>query len=138
MKKQVFYAVLAVIGACLSVLALVLRNFSVPDSIGGMLMGMGSGLCAMGLAQMLTLRIDQRHPEQARQSEIAAKDERNIAIRRRAKALSGDMLQWAVMVGAWLSIGLGAPLWIVLLAITVFVLKSVIDVCLIVHYQKLM
>ena len=138
MKKQVFYAVLAVIGACLSVLALVLRNFSVPDSIGGMLMGMGAGLCAMGLAQMLTLRIDQRHPEQARQSEIAAKDERNIAIRRRAKALSGDMLQWAVMVGAWLSIGLGAPLWIVLLAITVFVLKSVIDVCLIVHYQKLM
>lgn len=138
MKKQVFYAVLAVIGACLSVLALVLRNFSVPDSIGGMLMGIGSGLCAMGLAQMLTLRIDQRHPEQARQSEIAAKDERNIAIRRRAKALSGDMLQWAVMVGAWLSIGLGAPLWIVLLAITVFVLKSVIDVCLIVHYQKLM
>ena len=59
-----------------------------------------------------------------------------MAIRRRAKALAGDVLQWAVMAAAWVSIGFGAPLWVTLAAAVVFVLKSVLEVYLVVRYQR--
>ena len=59
-----------------------------------------------------------------------------MAIRRRAKALAGDVLQWAVMAAAWVSIGFGAPLWVTLAAVVVFVLKSVLEVYLVVRYQR--
>lgn len=39
---------------------------------------------------------------------------------------------------AWLSIGFGAPLWVTLAAITVFVGKSVLELCLMARYQKQM
>lgn len=139
MKRKIrFYLVLCVIGLCLAVTALALRRFSISDIVGGMMMGGGSGLCAMALAQLLTLYSEWKHPEEARKKEIAVKDERNTAIQRRAKAVSGDILQWGVMVVAWVSIGLDAPLWVTLLAVSIFVLRSVLDVFLIGYYQKVM
>ncbi len=137
-RKQGMYVALAAIGAGLAVTALILRNYSISNSLGGALMGVGAGLCTMGLAQLLTLRSEKKHPEQMKQNEIAMKDDRNVAIRRRAKALSGDFLQWVVMAAAWLSIGLDAPLWVSLLAIMIFVFKNIFELFLIVHYQKVM
>lgn len=134
--KKRLYSALIILGLCLVGAALLLRDSGVPDSVGGALMGSGSGLAAMGLAQLLTLRAEQKDPVQARKKEIEVKDERNVAIRRRAKALSGDVLQWAVLAAAWVSIGFGAPLWVTLAAVVVFVLKSVLEVCLIVRYQR--
>lgn len=135
-RKMQFYLALIGIGLSLALLALVLQHFHAPDSLGGMLMGSGSGLAAMGLAQLLSLRQEQKDPALRKQNEIARTDDRNVAIRNRAKALSGDMLQWFLMAVAWVSIGFGSPLWMPLAAITVFVLKSVLDVCLIVRYQR--
>ena len=134
-KKKTLYVGFIVVGLCLAAASLLLRG-TLPDSAGGTLMGSGSGLAAMGLAQLLTLRAEQKDPVQARKKEIEVKDERNVAIRRRAKALSGDVLQWAVLAAAWVSIGFGAPLWVTLAAVVVFVLKSVLEVCLIVRYQR--
>ena len=59
----------------------------------------------------------------------------NEAIRRRAKAVSGEVLQWTVLGAAWLSIALGAPLWVTLTAVGVFAGKSVLEWCLMVRYQ---
>ncbi len=71
-----------------------------------------------------------------RQAEIEANDERNVAIRSRAQAVSGEVLQWGVMVAAWLFIGLGAPLWVTLAAVGVFLAKSVLELCLMARYQR--
>ena len=71
-----------------------------------------------------------------RRDEIEANDERTVAIRRRAQAVSGEVLQWGIMAAAWLSIGLGAPLWITLAAVGVFLAKSVLELCLMVRYQR--
>lgn len=38
-----------------------------------------------------------------KQEEIEANDERNVAIRRRAQAVAGEVLQWSVMAAAWIS-----------------------------------
>ncbi len=134
--RKTLYLALVIAGICLVAAALILREVRVPDSLGGALMGSGSGLAAMGLAQLLTLRAERKDPVQARKKEIEVHDERNVAIRRRAKALSGDVLQWAVLAAAWVSIGFGAPLWVTLAAVVVFVLKSALEVYLLVRYQR--
>ena len=79
---------------------------------------------------------EKKDPAAMRQAEIEANDERNVAIRRRAQAVSGEVLQWGVMAAAWLSIGLGAPLWVTLAAVGVFLAKSVLELCLMARYQR--
>lgn len=131
-QKGKLYTILAVIGVCLFFSALL----PFPDNIGGMLCGSGSGLAAIGLCNLLMLRQEKKHPEQRRRNEIEVNDERNVTIRNRAKAVSGEVLQWAVMAFAWLSIGWGAPLWITLAAVGVFLAKSFLELYLMERYQK--
>ena len=133
-KKRLFQGLLAV-GIVLLGLSLLLDG-RVPDSLGGMLCGIGSGLLAMSGSTLLNLRHEAKHPEMARQHDIEQRDERNVAIRRRAQAVAGEALQWAVIMAAWISVGLGAPLWVTLAAVGVFVAKSVLELALIVRYQR--
>ncbi len=133
--KKTLYIAFIVIGLCFAAASLILGE-AISNSLGGALMGSGSGMVAIGLTRLLMLRLDTKDPAQARRKEIEVHDERNVAIRRRAKALSGDTMQWAVMAAAWVSIGFGAPLWVTLAAVVVFVLKSVLEVYLVVRYQR--
>ena len=133
-KKRLFQGLLAM-GIVLLVLSLLLDG-RVPDSLGGMLCGIGSGLLAMAGSTLLNLRHEAKHPEMARQHDIEQKDERNVAIRNRAKAVSGEVLQWSVLAAAWLSIGLDAPLWVPLAATGVFVAKSVLELYLMIRYER--
>ena len=135
MNKKNLGGILLLAGAALLLLGLLLGD-RVSDAMGGMLFGAGSGLAAMGISRLLTARYDARHPQQARRSEIEQRDERNVAIRRRAQAVAGEALQWAVLAAAWISVGLGAPLWVTLAAVGVFVAKSVLELCLILRYQR--
>lgn len=71
-----------------------------------------------------------------RQKAIEAKDERNIVIRNKAGALSGEVLQWLVLAGAWVAIAMDAPLWVSLAATGLFLVKSIVELVLILRYQK--
>ena len=135
MNKKNLGGILLLAGAALLLLGLLLGD-RVSDAMGGMLFGAGSGLAAMGISRLLTARYDARHPQQARRSEIEQRDERNVAIRRRAQAVAGEALQWAVIAAAWISVGLGAPLWVTLAAVGVFVAKSVLELVLMARYQR--
>ena len=132
-KKRLFQILLAA-GIVLLALSLLLDG-RVSDTLGGMLCGIGSGLLAMSGSTLLNLRHEAKHPEMARQHDIEQKDERNVAIRNRAKAVSGEALQWSVLA-AWLSIGLDAPLWVPLAATGVFVAKSILELYLMVRYER--
>ena len=133
-KKRLFQGLLAV-GIVLLGLSILLDG-RVSDALDGMLCGIGSGLLAMAGSTLLNLRHEAKHPEEARQHDIEQRDERNVAIRNRAKAVSGEALQWSVMAAAWLSIGLDAPLWVPLAATAVFVAKSVLELCLMIRYER--
>ena len=133
-KKRLFQGLLAV-GIVLLGLSILLDG-RVSDALGGMLCGMGSGLLALAGSTLLNLRHQDKHPEEARRHDIEQRDERNVAIRNRAKAVSGEALQWSVMAAAWLSIGLDAPLWVPLAATAVFVAKSVLELCLMIRYER--
>lgn len=140
-KKKTLYRTLLILGLALLAAALTLMFLlrdRLPDAAGGAMIGVSSGLAAMGFSNLLLLRQAERDPRLARQTEIEEKDERNTAIRRRAKAVSGEVLQWAVMAAAWLTIALGAPLWVTLTAVGAFAGKSVLEWCLIARYQQQM
>lgn len=133
--KKTLYIAFIVIGLCFAAAALILWD-AISSSLGGALMGSGSGMAAIGLTQLLMLCLDTKDPAQARRKEIEVNDERNVASRRRAKALSGDVLQWAVIAAAWVSLGFDAPLWVTVVAILTFVSKSVLEVYLVARYQR--
>lgn len=135
-RKKTLYLSLMAAGVILLLGALAAWRLSAPDKLGGMLTGVGSGLLAMGAANWGFARRAEKDPVQMRRDEIAANDERTVSIRRRAQAVSGEVLQWGVMAAAWLSIGFGAPLWITLAAVGVFLGKSLLELCLMVRYQR--
>lgn len=134
--KKRLYGALIILGLCLAGAAFWLRDSGVPNRVGGTMMGAAGTLMGVGIGQLLSLWAEKTDPAGARRKEIEVKDERNVAIRRRAKALSGDILQWSLLVVIWIALGLDAPLWVSILAIVVFVLKSVLEGCLMVRYQR--
>ena len=103
-RKRLFQILLAA-GVVLLALA-VLLDGRVPDSLGGMLCGVGSGLLALSGSTLLNLRHEAKHPEMARRHDIEQKDERNVAIR------------------------------VPLAATGVFVAKSVLELYLMVRYER--
>ena len=135
-RKETRFVVLLAAGLCLAGAALALREHGIPDGLGGMLTGVGSSLFGLSFAQLLLIRREKKDPALARQNAIPRSDERNVAMRNRAKALAGDALQWTVMAAAWLAIGLDAPLWVPLLATGVFVAKNLMELCLLVRFQR--
>lgn len=92
-RKKTLYTALMAAGAIFLLGALAAWKLSAPDKFGGVLTGVGSGLLAMGFANWRMLRWAERDPVQMRRDEIAASDERSVAIRRRAQAVSGEVLQ---------------------------------------------
>lgn len=130
------YSVLIILGLCLLGAAFLLRDSGGSDSVGGTMMGAAGTLIGVSIGQLLSLWVEKTDPAGARRKEIEVKDERNAAIRRRAKALAGDVLQWSLIVVVWIALGLDAPLWVSILVITAFVLKSVLEGCLVVRYQR--
>ena len=135
MKKSVLYGIFLLCGIALMALSLVLEGH-ISDSVGGTMMGVGAGALGYCGSNLMILRRTQKDPAAMRRAEIEAKDERNVAIRRRAQAVSGEVLQWAVMGAAFLSIGLDAPLWVTLAAVGVFLAKCVLELWLMVRYQR--
>ena len=82
--------------------------------------------------------LERKNPEIVKQNEIERKDERNQLIRSKAQALSGEILHWLLMGGAWAAILLDAPLWVTLAFVGVFLLKTVLDLAFIAYYQRRM
>lgn len=137
MKKTVLYRIFLLCGIALMVLSLILEGH-ISDSVGGTMMGVGAGALGFCGSNLMILRRERKDPAAMHQAQIEANDERNVAIRRRAQAVSGQVLQWAVMGAAFLSIGLDAPLWVTLAAVGVFLAKCVLELWLMVRYQRQM
>ena len=54
--KKTLYIALTVIGLCFAAASLILWE-AIPNSLGGVLMGSGSGMAAIGLTRLLMLRL---------------------------------------------------------------------------------
>lgn len=134
-KKSLFYLIVGIFGIVLIVLAIVLDG-RISDVVDGTLMGAGAALMGVGISMWQFFRWDKKNPEKWKLYEIESHDERNVAIRLRAQALSGVVLQWMVLAAAWIAIFLGAPLWVILAIVGVFISKTILEMCLMDRYQK--
>ena len=136
--KQTLYLILGILGLVLAAVAKFLPAQVWNKTQIGAVIGVGAGLFSFGLVKWWVERWNEKNPEIVKQNEIERKDERNQLIRSRAQALSGEILHWLLMGGAWAAILLDAPLWVTLAFVGVFLLKTVLDLAFIAYYQRRM
>lgn len=102
----------------------------------GIIIGIGAGLFGLGFSKWQMCRWEEKNPDMMKQNRIEENDERNRLIRLKSQALTGTVLQWIVMAGAWISIILNAPLWITICLISAFLLKTILDLAIMAYYQR--
>ena len=136
--KQTLYLILGILGLVLAAVAKFLPAQVWNKNQIGAVIGVGAGLFGFGLVKWWVERWNEKNPEIVKQNEIERKDERNQLIRSKAQALSGEILHWLLMGGAWAAILLDAPLWVTLAFVGVFLLKTVLDLAFIAYYQRRM
>ena len=134
-KKSLFYLIIGICGIVLIFSAFVVDG-KVSDAIDGTLMGAGTSLMGIGISTWRFFRLEKKNPEKWKQYEIESNDERNVIIKYRAKAVSGEVLQWIVLATSWVAIFFDAPLWVILTVVGVFLLKTILEMCLMAQYQK--
>lgn len=131
-KKSTFYITALII----SVIMIILSQFVELNSHSGILLGTGAGVIGASIAKLYFINLEKKNPDIAKENEIELQDERNILILQRAKAKSADIIQWLIMLIAYLEIFVNAPLWIILLTISVFVLYNIIQAYYINKFNK--
>lgn len=109
--KTKAYLALSVLGLLLAALVTFWPADSLTRAQTGLAVGIGTWMFGFGIAKFLVGYWEEKRPEALRANEIEAKDERNRMIRERAGAVSGSVLQWAVLAVAWVAILLEAPVW---------------------------
>ena len=123
-NKSMFYSM----AITMSVIMIILSQFVELNSHSGILLGTGAGVLGANIAKLYFINLEKKNPDIVKENEIELKDERNILIRQRAKAKSADIIQWLIMVIAYLTILVNAPLWITLLTVGIFVLYNIIQI----------
>ena len=134
-RTTLVYLLVTVLGVALAAVgSLNIEAHFLPAAVSDVTSFLGHCTIILGISGLIGQILFRSDPVM-QQREKERNDERSTAIRRRAQAVSGEALQWAVLGAAWLSIALGAPLWVTLTAVGVFVGKSVLEWCLMVRYQ---
>ena len=132
------YLILAAVGILLAAAAMFIFDGVLTETQSGAAIGVGAGLLGFGLSKFMVGRMEDKNPDLFRQKTIEEKDERNQLIRSKAQAISGEVIQWTLMAGAWISIAFDAPLWVTLALVGVFLLKTALDIGFIAYYQRKM
>ena len=135
-RKKALFAALLALGALLVAGGLIFLQEEALKTAQGVCLGIGACLIGISFSKLYMLRYQERHPEEEKWVEIETSDERNIMIRNRAKARAGDILQWCVMGLAWVGILFDLPLWLILVAIGIFVLKTAVEMVLMSRYAR--
>ena len=135
LKKTVFYLVLLAVGILLVICGAALGT-AVPRQLTGILLGAGAGLFGMSTAKLIIIYVEKKNPSVEKQNRIEWKDERNSAIRSKAKARAADITQWFLILLAFLTILADAPLWMTLTAVGIYLLYHVLSMYLMGKYQK--
>lgn len=136
--KTRLYLVIGIVGIAFALAARFLLQDYLSDSQSGAMIGIGAGLFGYGIAKWCVGLWGAKNPDLMKLNEIEVKDERNQLIRSKAQAISGEILHWLLIAGAWICIFIDAPIWVVLVFVGVFLLKTIIDFILMAYYRHKM
>lgn len=131
-KKSMFY----ITALSISIIMIIGSLFVELDSLSGLLLGTGAGVFGANIAKLYFINFAKKNPDIIKENEIEFKDERNVLIRQRAKAKSADIIQWLIMLIAYLTILLNTPLWVTLVIVGIFVLYNIIQIYYINKFNK--
>ena len=134
--KTRLYLVIGIVGIAFALAARFLLQDYLSDSQSGAMIGVG--LFGYGIAKWCVGLWGAKNPDLMKLNEIEVKDERNQLIRSKAQAISGEILHWLLIAGAWICIFIDAPIWVVLVLVGVFLLKTIIDFILMAYYRHKM
>jgi hypothetical protein len=134
-RSSSFYAVLLIAGICALVASFFFRGEELKP-VSGVLLGIGSGLIGLSIANLWMKRIEHNHPGYEKEVQIEYNDERNTIIRNRAKAKAGDITQWLIMAVAYITIIISAPLWVTFAAVAVFLFYNFFGLLMMKKYQN--
>ncbi|WMI80786.1 hypothetical protein [Anaerotignum sp. MB30-C6] len=98
--------------------------------------GIGAGFLGFSVSNLVMLYWSKKYPKEMKQAEIDYKDERSEIIRNKAKARSSDIIQWTIMAVAWITILADFALWITVLLVGVFLLKTILELILMNKYNN--
>jgi hypothetical protein len=135
-KKAVVYAGLIVLGLAMALVSIFVFRDAEPKAVFGLMLGAGAGMFGMSVSGLVGLRYAKTHPDMVQQSRIEHKDERNTMIRDKAKARSGDIVQWLIVAMAWVMILIDAPLWVTLTQLLVFMAYRILWITYVRKFQK--
>lgn len=127
-------------GVALFLIGLVLILFvdgnDIMSRLSGLVMALGCGIIGGSVGRWYRIKKIEKIPNKSKQLEIEYKDERNTLIRYRAKAISGDITNWLVILVAYICIVMDYPLWLVFLILGIFLLKYILEIIFINKYNK--
>ena len=133
MKKRAVLGLAMILAGCLLIAAGALWD-TAPDPRPVMLHGAGAFLLVYGIGDAIGMKAD---PARQRRERIEYSDERNIAIWNRAGAVSGKVLQWVILVASWAAVGFwGIPIRVFWAALGLCIVKSLLELLLVLRYQK--
>lgn len=133
MKKRSVLCLALILAGYFLLLASILWD-TAPDPRPAMLRGAGVFLLTFGIVDTIRMKSE---PDYQKRKKIEYRDERNIAIWNRAGAVSGKVLQWGVPAAAWAAVCLWkAPLWIGWASLGLCAAKSLLELLLVLRYQK--
>lgn len=135
LKKKPVYVMTLILGIILICASFLFRGSEL-KTISGVLIGVGSGLLGISIANLYINHFEKKNPEVMKQNKIEFKDERNTIIRNKAKAVAGDITQWFIMGVAYITIIINAPLWVTFATVCVFLLYNILGVYFMNKYQK--
>ncbi len=134
-NKLVTDILLMIVGIVLLAVGLLVVDESAKN-IGGFCIGVGAALGAIHLGKLVLYPYYKKHPDLERQSQIEAKDERNVSINDKAKSKAFDFTIKLLVAVPFLLILLDAPLWMTLTAVGFYLLPYGMQVYYMVKYNS--
>ncbi len=136
MSKKTLNIIMLAAGIILLAVSVIFLQDDASKTISGACLGIGAGIIGVSLSNLFMIQEYKKYPEKQKQAQIEAADERNEAIRNKAKAKTSDIVQWAVIAAAWVTILMDYSLWLTLMLVAIFLLKNILDFVLMAKFEK--
>lgn len=107
-------------------------------NVSGLCIGGGISIICMNIGELIYYHYYSKNPAFQKQTDIDAKDERNLAIRYKAKAKAYDITVKLLMIIPFLMILADLPLWLILSTIAFYLFSFVLHVYFVVRYNDVM
>lgn len=136
-NKKLLNCIIALTGILIFIFGFYLMNNDVnKGGLTGTLVGIGSGLFGVGLANIFTLFYIQKNPEKAKWKEIQVNDERNKILKYKTGSTVCTVNWYIICVLMVIASILEAPIWIRFSLVGIIVLDAILYIIIFNIYNK--